>query len=80
MNLEVIRFSSGTDSTNGILINKTNNRFINFLLSFLIPFKLKEELKNTDLIKTNQLNGSWVGIILKFMLITVCMLVCSLTH
>ena len=49
-------------------INKTNNRFINFLLSFLIPFKLKEELKNTDLIKTNQLNGSWVGIILKFIL------------
>ena len=32
MNLEVIRFSSGTDSTNGILIDKTNNKFLAYTL------------------------------------------------
>tara|TARA_R110002020_G_scaffold144896_1_gene318089 strand:- start:1495 stop:1953 length:459 start_codon:yes stop_codon:yes gene_type:complete len=32
MNLEVIRFSSGTDSTNGILLNKTNNEFLAYTL------------------------------------------------
>ena len=32
MKLEVIRFSSGTDSTNGILIDKTNNKFLAYTL------------------------------------------------
>ena len=32
MELEVIRFSNGTDSTNGILINKTNNKFLAYTL------------------------------------------------
>jgi len=32
MELEVIRFSSGTDSTNGILIDKTNNKFLAYTL------------------------------------------------
>jgi len=34
----------------------------------IIPFKLKKELKNIDIVKTNQLNGSWLGIILKYVL------------
>jgi len=32
MKLEVIRFCSGTDSTNGILIDKTNNKFLAYTL------------------------------------------------
>ena len=32
MELEVIRFSSGTDSTNGTLIDKTNNKFLAYTL------------------------------------------------
>ena len=32
MKLEVIRFSSGTDSTNGILLNKTDNKFLAYTL------------------------------------------------
>ena len=32
MELEVIRFSSGTDSTNGILLNKTSNKFLAYTL------------------------------------------------
>ena len=32
MELEVIRFSSGTDSTNGILLNKTDSKFLAYTL------------------------------------------------
>jgi len=49
-------------------ISKRKSSFLNFFFSFLIPFKLKEKLKDADLIKTNQLNGSWIGIILKFLI------------
>ena len=38
MNLEVIRFSSRTDSTNGILIDKTNNKYI--------AYKLEDEYRD----------------------------------
>ncbi len=38
---------------------------INYLKSFFIPFFIKKELKEVDLIKQNQLLGSWVSIILK---------------
>ncbi len=49
-------------------VRKRKYPFLNFIFSFLIPFKLKKELKDCDLIKTNQLNGSWIGIILKFLI------------
>ena len=38
------------------------------LFQAFLPFKIKKDLKNIDLIKTNQLNGSWIGIILKLIL------------
>jgi glycosyltransferase involved in cell wall biosynthesis len=41
---------------------------INYLKSFLIPFVLKKDLKNVDVIKQNQLLGSWISIILKYLL------------
>ncbi len=50
------------------IINFSKNRYIGFLSSFFLPFKIKKDLKNIDLIKTNQLNGAWIGIILKFIL------------
>ena len=46
---------------------KINNKFINYLYSFSIPFKIKNELGDVLLIKQNQLQGSWVTIILKFL-------------
>lgn len=46
-------------------INKTNSKFINYLKSFLLPFKIKSQLKEVDIIKQNQLLGSWISIILK---------------
>ncbi len=45
-----------------------SSKIINFLKSMYLPFKLKKSLNNIDLIKTNQLNGSWIGIILKLIL------------
>ena len=50
------------------IINFSKNRYISFISSFFLPFKIKKDLKNIDLIKTNQLNGSWIGIILKLIL------------
>lgn len=42
-----------------------NNKIVRFIYSFQIPFKIAEIVKNSDLIYQNQLNGSWVSIILK---------------
>lgn len=41
---------------------------INFLKTLYLPFKIKKELNNINFIKTNQLHGCWVGILLKFLL------------
>jgi len=40
-------------------IYSKNNR-IYFLKSLLLPFKLRREFKNFNIIKTNQLEGSWI--------------------
>jgi glycosyltransferase involved in cell wall biosynthesis len=50
------------------LINYSNNKYLRFLKSLVIPFKLNKLVKNVDIIKTNQLNGSWIAIILKFLI------------
>lgn len=49
-------------------IKKSNYRYMNYLRTLNLPKKLKKELKDIDLIKTNQLSGAWVGIILKSIL------------
>tara|TARA_Y100000592_G_C5440830_1_gene303287 strand:- start:1070 stop:1528 length:459 start_codon:yes stop_codon:yes gene_type:complete len=41
MELEVIRISSGTDSTNGVLLDKTNNKF----LAYTLEDEYREEKK-----------------------------------
>ena len=48
--------------------SKSKFKFINFIKTLFVPFKLYKDIKNPDLIKTNQLNGSWVAIVLKFIL------------
>ncbi len=50
------------------IVSFTKSKFLNFFKSLILPYKIKKYLKNGDLIKTNQLSGSWIGIILKFML------------
>ena len=42
-----------------------NNKYLRFIYSFFIPFKIKEEVEKSDLIFQNQLDGSWVSMITK---------------
>lgn len=49
-------------------INKSNNKFIRLLKSFIIPFKLSKRIKNVDILHQHQLLGSWIPIIIKFIL------------
>ncbi len=44
------------------------SKFSRFLRSFFIPSKIKHEIKDADILKTNQLLGSWVAIIAKYVL------------
>lgn len=46
-------------------IKKSNSKYVRFLKSFLIPFVLKKHFKESAIIKTNQLHGSWIAIIAK---------------
>jgi len=47
------------------LYRKPRRRLAKYFKSFIIPYLIRNELKNCDLIKTNQLLGSWVAIISK---------------
>ena len=42
-----------------------NNKYLRFIYSFYIPFKIKEEVEKSDLIFQNQLDGSWISMITK---------------
>ena len=47
---------------------KSKSKFINYTKSFITPFRLKKRLSNVDAIHQHQLLGSWVVIILKWLL------------
>ncbi len=49
------------------LIKKDKNKFYRMLKSFYIPFILSKEIRNSNILKTNQLNGSWVALVSKFL-------------
>jgi glycosyltransferase involved in cell wall biosynthesis len=49
-------------------VKKSKFKIINYLKSFYIPFVIKKLVISADIIKTNQLNGSWVAIISKYLL------------
>ncbi|MFX1384033.1 MAG: glycosyltransferase family 4 protein [Promethearchaeota archaeon] len=44
---------------------KSKNLILRLFKSFLLPFKLKKIFKSIDIIKTNQVEGCWVGLIAK---------------
>ena len=46
-------------------IKYSKNKYIRFIKSFLIPYRFANELKDSEIIKTNQLLGSLVAIISK---------------
>jgi len=50
------------------LIKKSNNNFLRFFKSFLIPFKIKKYLSEVDIMQQHQLLGSWVPLITRFLI------------
>lgn len=44
---------------------KSNQLIIKFIRSFFLPFKLKKLFQNIDIIKTNQIRGSWIACVSK---------------
>ncbi len=50
------------------IIKYKKNRFLRFLISFTIPFKIKKYLNDVSIIQQHQLLGAWVPIILKYLL------------
>ena len=49
-------------------IKKPKSKVLAYFQSLLIPFYFRNELKKSDLFKTNQLWGGWVPLIAKFLL------------
>jgi glycosyltransferase involved in cell wall biosynthesis len=47
---------------------KNNAGIRMFIMSFIFPFKIYKNIREFDAIKTNQLNGSWLAIILKVLI------------
>lgn len=49
-------------------LKKPSFRPLRLLQTLWIPFKFKNELRQTDIIKTNQILGAWVAVLLKWKL------------
>ena len=49
------------------IFKRSKNSLVRFIKSFVFPFYLKNNLEEFDVIKTNQLHGSWIAIILKYL-------------
>ncbi len=49
-------------------LKKSNNKIIRFFKSFLIPFKIKSELLEVDILYQHQLLGVWIPFLLKIQL------------
>ena len=49
-------------------IKKSNNKLVRLLKSFIIPLKLSRSIKDVDVLHQHQLLGSWIPIIIKFIL------------
>ena len=64
--------NTGTSNINVIpvyeMINKSKYKFVNYMKSFFVPFMVKSQLSDINIIKQNQLLGSWVSIILQRLL------------
>ena len=49
-------------------IKKSRNKIVRFVKSFFVPFKLKKDLEDIDILHQHQLLGSWVPLVLKYLL------------
>ncbi len=48
-------------------LNRPRSKVRRFLQTFFIPWKFRRELRQSDILKTNQMYGAWVPIIAKFL-------------
>ncbi len=48
-------------------IKHTNNKYFLFLKTLTLPLLIRRELKEVSVVKTNQLNGAWLAILIKIM-------------
>lgn len=48
-------------------VKRPTNKYNRLLHSLILPFKIQDILKSADLYKTNQMFGSWVPVICKFL-------------
>jgi len=48
-------------------INRPKNKYLRLINSFLIPFKLKKNLLDCDLIHQHQLHGVWISLLINFL-------------
>jgi len=46
-------------------IKKPKNRYIQLIQTLFIPWRLKREIRSSNILKTNQMLGSWVAVIAK---------------
>lgn len=46
---------------------KNPNKYLRFINSFFLPFKIRKELKDIDILHQHQLNGVWLPIICKIL-------------
>lgn len=46
-------------------IKRPKNKILRLIKSFFIPFYIKKQIKKTTILKTNQLWGSWVPVLIK---------------
>ena len=58
-------------------LRRPSRRSIRFIQSFLIPWVFRKEIRNMDLLKTNQMFGSWVPAVAKVMFRTPLIVRCG---
>ena len=48
-------------------MKRPKNRYVKLMQTLFIPWRLKKEIQSSDILKTNQMFGSWVGVMAKVM-------------
>ena len=48
-------------------VKPTNNKYFLFFKTLILPLLIRRELKEVSVVKTNQLNGSWLAILIKIL-------------
>jgi len=61
-------------------IKKPKSKLLRLIKSFFVPFYIKKEINKTTILKTNQLWGSWVPVIIKILYKKPLLVRCGFEH